>query len=124
MLDCHSLVRALVCQPSVPGSIPGMSRSETAITRGNPIMLLPPTTFSYTTCLSKKVTKKDVFKMPYICILRRMTCYPDTEWEDFICGLKNFHISGFCPLLYELYFGFILYFPLKYTVNYLSKNLT
>ena len=32
-----------VCQPSNPGSIPGMSHSETAITRGNLIMLLPPT---------------------------------------------------------------------------------
>ena len=40
-----SLVRALVCQPSGLGSIPGMSRSETAVTRGNPIMLLPSTTF-------------------------------------------------------------------------------
>ena len=36
--------RGLVCQPSGPGSIPGMSRSMTAITRGNPIMLLPPNT--------------------------------------------------------------------------------
>ena len=43
--SCSSLVRALVCQSSGPGSIPGMSRSETAIRRGNLIMLLPPTTF-------------------------------------------------------------------------------
>ena len=34
------------------GSIPGMSHSETAITRGKTqIMLLPPTTFWCTTCL-------------------------------------------------------------------------
>ena len=31
-----------MCQPSGPGSIPGMSHSETAISRGNPIMLLSP----------------------------------------------------------------------------------
>ena len=40
-----------MCQPSDPGLNPGMSRSETAITGGNPIMLLPPKTFSCTTCL-------------------------------------------------------------------------
>ena len=45
-----SLVRVLVCQPSGPGPIPGMSRSESAITRGNPIMLLSPTTFLLTAC--------------------------------------------------------------------------
>ena len=45
LTSCSSLVRALVCQTRGPGPIPGMSHSETAITRGNPIMLLPPTTF-------------------------------------------------------------------------------
>ena len=34
-----------MCQPSGPGSIPGLTPLETAITRGNLIMLLPPTTF-------------------------------------------------------------------------------
>ena len=43
LTSCSSLVTALVCQPTGPCSIPGMSCSETAITRGNPIMLLPPT---------------------------------------------------------------------------------
>ena len=51
LTSCSSLVRARLCQPSGPGLIPGMSRSETAITRGNPIMQLPPTTFSCTPCL-------------------------------------------------------------------------
>ena len=41
----------LLCLPTGPGSIPGMSRSESAITRGNPIMLLGPTTFLCTTRL-------------------------------------------------------------------------
>ena len=36
----------------------GLSRSETAITRGNPIMLLPPTTFLYITCLD--ITDKGI----------------------------------------------------------------
>ena len=48
--SCRPVVRALVYQPNGPGSIPGMSRSESAITRGNPIMLLPSTPFSWTTC--------------------------------------------------------------------------
>ena len=34
-----------MCQPSGPGLIPYMSRSESALTRGNPIMVLNPTTF-------------------------------------------------------------------------------
>ena len=51
LTSCSPLVRALVCQPSGPESIPGMSHSETDITRGNLIMLLPPTTFLCTTCL-------------------------------------------------------------------------
>jgi hypothetical protein len=51
LTSCSSLARVLVCQPSGPGSIPGMSHSLTAITRGNPIMLLPPTMFLCTTCL-------------------------------------------------------------------------
>ena len=38
------MVRALVCQPSDPCSIPSMSCSETVIKRGNLILLLPPTT--------------------------------------------------------------------------------
>ena len=34
LTSCSPVVRVLVYQPSGPGSIPGMSRSETAITRG------------------------------------------------------------------------------------------
>ena len=45
LTSCSPVVRALVCQSSSPGLIPGMSRSESASTRGNPIMLLPPTMF-------------------------------------------------------------------------------
>ena len=46
LTSCSPVVRALVYQPSGPGSIPGMSRSETAITRGKTLRtLLPPTTF-------------------------------------------------------------------------------
>jgi hypothetical protein len=44
-IACSSVVRGLVCQPTGPGSIPGMSHSENAITRTNLIMLLPPNTF-------------------------------------------------------------------------------
>jgi hypothetical protein len=56
-ISCSLLVRALVCQPSSPGSIPGMSHSETAITRGYLIMLLPPTTFLCTKCLFNYMIK-------------------------------------------------------------------
>jgi hypothetical protein len=44
-----SSVNTLLCKPNGPGSIQGMSRSETAITRGNPLMrthTLLCTTFS------------------------------------------------------------------------------
>ena len=52
LTSCSPVVRALVYQPSGPGSIPGMSRSETAITRGKTLRtLLPPTTFLCTKCL-------------------------------------------------------------------------
>ena len=60
LTSCSSLVRALVCQPSGPGSIPGMSRSETAITRGNPIMLLPPTTLCVLHAYVNQIVKKIV----------------------------------------------------------------
>jgi hypothetical protein len=39
------MVGVLVCKPSCPGSITGMSSSESAMPRGNPIMLLPSTKF-------------------------------------------------------------------------------
>jgi hypothetical protein len=40
------VVSPLVYQPSGPGSIPGMSRSESAITRGKTqMLLLPPIKF-------------------------------------------------------------------------------
>ena len=52
------VVRALVYQPSGPGFIPVMSPSESAITRGNPIMLLPSSAFSWTTCLYHEHTNK------------------------------------------------------------------
>ena len=52
LTSCSPVDRALVYQPSGPGLIPGMSHSETAITRGKILRtLLPPTTFSCTTCL-------------------------------------------------------------------------
>jgi hypothetical protein len=44
LTSCNLVVRALVCRSSGPN--PGMSRSESADTRGNPIMLLPSNTFS------------------------------------------------------------------------------
>ena len=46
LTSCSPVVRALVYQPSGPGSIPGMSCSESAITRGKTqMMLLPPIKF-------------------------------------------------------------------------------
>ena len=47
LTSCSSVFKALLSQHRGPGSIPGMS----AIMRGNPIMLLPSTTFLCTTCL-------------------------------------------------------------------------
>ena len=41
LTSCRSVVRALVC----PGSIPRMPHSESAIARGNPILLLSSTKF-------------------------------------------------------------------------------
>ena len=39
LTSCSSVVRALVCQPRGPCSIPGMSCLESAITSGNPAAL-------------------------------------------------------------------------------------
>ena len=47
-----SVVKSLVCQSSGPGLIPGMARSELAITKGNLIMLLPSTMILSTTSLA------------------------------------------------------------------------
>ena len=60
------------CQPSGPGQIPGMSHSETAITRGNLIKLLPPTKFSVSarcqvfSCLPKSKLNLQLCRL-YIC---------------------------------------------------------
>ena len=52
LTSCSPVDRVLVYQPGGPGSIPGMSRSESPITRGKTqMMVLPPTTFSWTSCL-------------------------------------------------------------------------
>jgi hypothetical protein len=45
-----SVVRPLVYQPIGPGSIQLNSCSDSAIKRANPIMLLPPSMLSSTTC--------------------------------------------------------------------------
>ena len=51
LTSCSPVVRVLVYQPSGPGLIPGMSRSESAIIRGKTqMMLLPPIKFLWTAC--------------------------------------------------------------------------
>jgi hypothetical protein len=56
--SCCSLIRAPLCQTSGPGWIPGMSCSESASTWGNPIMLLPSSTFLRTMCKYEILTTK------------------------------------------------------------------
>jgi hypothetical protein len=61
-----------VCQPNDPGSVLDMPHSETAITRGNLIKLLPPTKFSVSarcqvfSCLPKSKLNLQLCRL-YIC---------------------------------------------------------
>ena len=61
-----------MCQPNDPGSVPDMPHSETAITRGNLIKLLPPTKFSVSarcqvfSCLPKSKLNLQLCRL-YIC---------------------------------------------------------
>ena len=65
LTSLSSVVRALEWQPIGPGSFPGMSRLESAIVRGNLIMLLPPS-YTSTQCfavISQNVTITKYFKL-------------------------------------------------------------
>ena len=92
LLVAHWLERWCMCQPSGPGLIPCMSRSETAITRGCPILLLPPTRFSCTTCF---------FRL-FSSIISLLCLFPFSNSTKLIILLKSFYCkSYFASLPFE-----------------------
>jgi hypothetical protein len=90
----------LVYQPSGPSSIPDMSHSESAIARGNPIMLLPSTTFSWTKCLGK---------FPILCLVSScwLPCERPVQSHYRFSYLFSSAFPWFIPLISSVMFSTI-----------------
>ena len=98
LTSCSSLVRALVCQPSSPGLIAGMYHSESAIKyKGNPIMLLPSTTFSW-------IRGSFCWRLPFmVWFLYGLNCIQFMLWRLLLCFMS----SSLCGV-YAAHYGIVL----------------
>ena len=76
---CSSVVRSLVCHPSGPDS-----SSESAITMGNPIMLLPSTTFLCTTCFFQLWWDVSQPPLPSVIIYYYKSCQSYDRFSKFV----------------------------------------
>ena len=111
-------------ETSGPDSIPGMSLSETAITRGIPIMLKPPTTF--------RVIHAHYYKHPCVEVKFNLFWYKKIIWvfgtrqvsfQQMFSRKPPPHIEGIISIVFFLIFScFRIFFRRYYTFkNYVLK---